>query len=327
MILFNMIIMNIVLVLQSAWYPSAFTINPVNSHYRPRIPTTTTSSLNMALTPVGPFCPFRSSAALAIEPQMETMNTSPDFATEMSRIQLDMQVGETPDADRLLRVSKGISEAVDNWEGLITALRTSDDFQTREYAKLTEAHLEQHGQTTEEIAGMMRWQSGCMGALAENRPPPMPPPGIDIMKMMAEARANEEAGKPAPSISAMSAAEKITSTPFTGDELAFQSDTVREEYEAICRDHSSLIDMGGSYASFDAMGKIAFLDQIDAIEERWDIFFARFSLLGQLNQDFVKQCNAFLNGMGLDEQQFRNLLQATHKLMRDDAEKERNALV
>jgi len=321
----NTIIITLVM-LGAARHPSAFTLEPINPLHRPCASTTPTS-LAMALTPVGPFCPFRSSAALAMEPHMETLNTSPDFATEMGRIQLDMQVGETPDPGRLRRVATGISSAVDNWESLLLRLRTSDDFQTREYAKLTEAHLAEHGQTTEEIATTMRWQSGCMSAMAENRPPPFPPAGLDIMKMMEEAKSYEAGGKQPPSMTAMSAAEKITTTPFKGDEPAFESDTVREEYEAICRDHSSLIDMGGSYSAFDAMGKIAFLDQIDAIEERWDIFFARFSLLGQLNQDFVKQCNAFLNGMGLDEQQFRDLLKATHKLMRKDAERERDALV
>ena len=249
-----------------------------------------------------------------------------DKRSEMAHIQLDMQVGENPDPDCLRTVATGISSAVDDWESLLTKLRSSEDFQTREYAKLTEAYLGTHGQTTEEIAGTMRWQSECMSAMADNRPPPFPPAGLDIMKMMKESEQYQKEGKSPPLMVAMSAVEKITITPSRGDGASFESDTVREEYEAICRNHSGLIDMGGSYASFDAMGKIAFLDQMDVIEERWDIFFARFSLLGQLNQEFVKQCNAFLNGMGLDEQQFRELLQATHKLMRDDAERERNTL-
>ena len=170
---------------------------------------------------------------------------------------------------------------------------------------------------------MMRWQSKCMLAMADNQPPPFPPAGVDIMKMMEEAKKNQAEGKVAPSMTQMAAAEKITSTPFTGDEPAFKEDAVREEYEALCRDHNALISLGASYATFDPMGKIAFLDQIDTIEERWDVFFARFSLLGQLNQVFVKQCNAFLDSMGLDEQGFRQLLKDTHGIMRKDAERER----
>ena len=204
-------------------------------------------------------------------------------------------------------------------------LKLSNDFQTREYAKLTQAHLASHGQSSEEIVAMMRWQSQCMIAMAENRPPPFPPAQVDVMKMMDEARKNEASGKKmAPNMTQMAAAEKITSVPFTGDEAAFESENVREEYEALCRDHDYLIGFGASYASFDPIGKLAYIDQIEAIEERWDVFFTRFSLLGQLNKDFVKQCNDFLDSMGLDEQGFRQLLKDTHTIMRKDAERERD---
>lgn len=153
---------------------------------------------------------------------------------------------------------------------MLTRLRLSNDFQTREYAKLTQAHLQRHGQSVQEIASMMRWQAECMKSMADNRPPPFPPAGIDVMKIMEEARRDEASGKRPPSMTQMAAAEKITSTPFTGDEAAFKSETVRSEYEALCRDHTNLIALGSTYASFDPMGKIAYLDQIDAIEERWD---------------------------------------------------------
>lgn len=282
----------------------------------------------MALTPVGPFCPFRSASSVSIEPKMESLNSAgPEFATEMARLQLDMQVGQMPDPDRLRTVAKGIDAAVDDWENLLARLNLSNDFQTKEYAKLTQAHLASHGQNSEEIATMMRWQSQCMLAMAENRPPPFPPAGVDMMKMMEEAKKNAESGMEAPSMTQMAAAEKITSTPFTGDEPAFESENVREEYEGLCRDHNDLIALGGSYATFDPMGKLAYLDQIDSIEDRWDVFFARFSLLGQLNNEFVQQCNAFLDSMGLDEAGFRQLLKDTHEIMRKDAERERGLVV
>mmetsp|Transcript_15241 Transcript_15241/g.17747 ORF Transcript_15241/g.17747 Transcript_15241/m.17747 type:complete len:332 (-) Transcript_15241:218-1213(-) len=280
------------------------------------------TSLHMAITPVGPFCPFRSSAAVSMDPKMESLNTAtPEFATEMARLQLDMQVGETPDPDRLRKVAEGISAAVDDWESLLCRLKMSNDFQTIEYAKLTQAHLESHGQNTEEIASMMRWQSQCMIAMAENKPPPLPPGNIDIMKMMEEAKKSAESGKQVPQMTQMAAAEKITTTPFTGDEPAFESDTVRSEYEKLCRDHNDLIGLGSSYATFDYRGKLAYLDQIDLIGERWDVFFARFSLLGQLDRNFVTQCDGFLGSMGLTEESFRTLLKNTHDLMRKDAER------
>ena len=71
------------------------------------------------------------------------------------------------------------------------------------------------------------------------------------------------------------------------------------------------------------MGKIAFLDELEKIEERWEVFFARFKLLGQLNQEFVKQCDAFLESMNMTEDEFKKLLKKTHDIMRKDAERER----
>eukprot|EP00557_Chaetoceros_sp_GSL56_P014029 CAMPEP_0176478752 /NCGR_PEP_ID=MMETSP0200_2-20121128/1358_1 /TAXON_ID=947934 /ORGANISM="Chaetoceros sp., Strain GSL56" /LENGTH=260 /DNA_ID=CAMNT_0017874719 /DNA_START=1220 /DNA_END=2002 /DNA_ORIENTATION=- len=260
---------------------------------------------------------------------MESLNSAtPEFATELARIQLDMQIGQMPNPERLRKVARGIDAAVDDWENLLTRLNLSNDFQTKEYYKLTQAHLAKHGQRSEEICAMMRWQSQCMSAMADNRPPPFPPSEINVMKLMNEAKAQQQDSKKGPpSINAMAAAEKITSTPFTGDEPAFQSDTVKKEYEALCRDHASLIDFGGSYATFDPFGKMAYLDELEKIEERWDVFFARFSLLGQLNQKFVKQCNAFLDSMGMTEEEFRELLKVTHDIMRKDAERERGLLV
>jgi len=287
--------------------------------------TTASTTLHMALTPTGPFCPFRSSATQAMEPRMENLNSAtPEFAVEMERIQLDMQTGNTPDPDRLRKAAKGIDEAVDEWEGVLTRLKLSNDFQTREYAKLNQAHLETYGMTTEGVASIMRWQSGCMRAMADNTPPPMPPPDLDLMKMIEQSQNTEQ--KQPPSITSMTSAEKITSNPFTGEEDVFDSPTVREEYERLCEDHAGLIEMGGSYANFDPAGKIAYLNEIEKIEDRWQVFFARFKLLGKLNKDFIRQCNDFLASMGMDEEQFQELLKKTHQIMREDAEKERNLM-
>jgi len=282
------------------------------------------------VTPVGPFCPFRSFAAQHLDTSMERVTkATPDFAADMQRLQLDMMTGEQPDPERVNKIADGLEEAVDDWENLIARLNFSNDFQTKEYAKLTQAHLEKHGQSVQELSGMMRWQAGCMRAMASGgriQPPP-PPPGVDLMKMMNEAQeAESNANKP--SLSGMSNAFNqgfITTTPFKGTEAPFQTEMVREEYEKLCRDHNGLIEFGQTYATFDPLGKIAFLDEIEKIEERWDVFFARFSLLGAIDQQFVTECSQFLSSMNLNEENFRTLLKTAHDLMREDAEKERNS--
>ena len=253
---------------------------------------------------------------------MQQLNSAgPEFATEMSRVQADMQMGRMPDPERLSKVADGIDEAVDQWETLITRLRFSPDFQTKEYAKLTQAHLETHGVTVESIASMMRWQGGCMRAMATNRPPPMPPADLDLQQLLFKSQ--ESSSKP-PSITAMAAAESITANPFNPS--SFESETVKEEYAELVRDHSALIDFGAKYESFDPLGKLAFLDEIEKIQDRWDVFFMRFKLMDAINIDYKRECDQFLASMSMTEDGYRKLLNKCHELMRKDAEGERRNL-
>lgn len=81
--------------------------------------------------------------------------------------------------------------------------------------------------------------------------------------------------------------------------------------------------MGERFGTFDPLGKLAFLDQLESVESRWDVFYSRFELLGQLNPDFATQTNGFLESMGMSAEIFRETLSDAHKLMREEAEKER----
>lgn len=313
----------VVLLVANAASSLAFVVGPT--------PTTTVAAaapktrLDMALTPIGPFCPFRSKATEDLDPSMEEMQElSPDFATEMTRFQLDIQMGKTSEPERLRTVALGIDQAVDQWENLVSRLRLSQDFQTREFAKLTQAHLSSHGMTVSSVGSMMRWQAGCMRAMAGNTPPPMPPRDLDLSKMMEQSQQDET--QSSPSISAMAAAEQISSPPFKMDTKAFASPPVKEEHEKLCKDHNSLIVFGSRYDTFDPLGKLRFLDELEKIEERWDVFFARFSLMGELNEDYVRQCNAFLDSMSMNEEEYRTLLRKGHQIMRVDAEAERSKL-
>lgn len=122
----------------------------------------------------------------------------------------------------------------------------------------------------------------------------------------------------------MSAAEQITSNPFTGNEAAFKEPMVKEEYERLCRDHNGLVTFGVKYGEFDPLGKLAFLNEVEKIQERWDIFFARFSLMNAIDPVYKKQCDAFLQSMNMTEESYRELLKKCHDLMRKEAEDERN---
>jgi len=270
-----------------------------------------------ALTPTGPFCPFRSSASVEMEPKMNQLNSmAPDFTSDLNKVQMEMQMGQMPDKDLLIKVSTGMKDAVESWETLCARLRLSEDFQTREYGKLTQAHLATYNTSIEKIASMMNWQADCMKAMADGSQPPMPPADMDLEQLM-----NQDKSSAPPNLNAMQAAEAITAAPFSPS--SFETDTVREEYMKLVEDHAALIKFGGKYGTFDRLGKVAFLDQVDQIQERWDGFYFRFKLMGALNDDFKIQCDRFLKSMNMEEDDYRTMLKQSHQLMREEAERER----
>merc|ERR1712048_1006313 len=86
-----------------------------------------------------------------------------------------------------------------------------------------------------------------------------------------------------------SAAQEITSQPFTGSEEMFKVDIVREEYQRLCQDHMQIIKRGERFGKFASYDKVDYLDALQAIEDRWDVFYARFALMDALNPTFQEQ--------------------------------------
>jgi len=283
----------------------------------------------LPVTPIGPFCPFRSSACAdggALGKQMADLTSKkmPDFATEMARLQLEMQTGSAPDVSRVRRLANDLSEAEVDWKAMLTRMQLTDDFQSREYYKMTAAWAALQGESLETIGVMMRWQADCMRAFADGQPPLPPPPGVDLGRLMEKQQRQQQQGSASSMMGSVGAAQAVTTTPFTGSEEAFQSEVVRNEYEELCRNHASIIGLGESYGTFDAVGKLAYLDALDGIESRWDVFFSRFALMGALNPEFKEQTDTYLESMGMNTERFREVLKEAHELMRRDAEKERD---
>lgn len=272
------------------------------------------------VTPIGPFCPFRSKAVdsgpLNDEMVFLSQSFSPRFVVELSRIQLEMQAGSTPDKERVISLADELLVAADKWDTSLTRMRMATDFQARELFKITEAFAQRRAESIDSVGKMMRWQADSMRAFATDTMPPPPPPGLDLMAMSQEPENTQPMGM-------MSSAGAVDSLPFTGDEAPFKEASVKKEYENLSRDHANIIRMGEGYGGFDRLGKVAFIDAVEAIEERWDIFFARFSLMGALNPKFKEQISDYLETMGLSPAEYRKLVREAHDMMRSDAENER----
>jgi hypothetical protein len=111
------------------------------------------SGVRMNITPIGPFCPFRSEACRLdgnVDTGMGSLTSkSTSFMADMARLQLESQMGTEPDPERVKSVAEDLAAALEDWEVLMSRLRLSSDFQSREYFKMTEAHLKKAGQQAE----------------------------------------------------------------------------------------------------------------------------------------------------------------------------------
>lgn len=275
----------------------------------------TSSTSRAIITPIGPFCPFRSKACGDGGPIDTFMSRAsskvPSFAADMARLQLDAQMGNAPDLGRLRELTDELDTTFRAWQQMLEAMDASQDFQALEYFTLTRAHLARKGQSFESLSQAIGWQVEAMRAVCEDRPPP-PPPDMPL-----------EAAASAGSLGASSLAPPtIDAPPFTDGAAAFESEVVRDEYSALVRDHAALVAMGERYGSFDPRGKLAFLDEIEKIEARWDTFFARFVLLGTLNPEFTEQGERFLEALELGQGEFRELLRDAHERMRTSAKRD-----
>ena len=192
----------------------------------------------------------------------ELSDLGPKLSTVMTRVQLEMQMSNNPDKTTLLEAADSIDHAVDQWEGLVTKTRFSTDFQSREYAKFVQAHLEECGQDFDQVAVGLRWQAACCRAVANDEMPPFPPSNLDLEKMMSTDTSQ------IPSMSVMSERLQIDAPPFTSTDSTFESSTVKRDFNKLCTDHRNLVEIGIKYGRFDPLGKIAFLDEIEKVEER-----------------------------------------------------------
>uniref|UniRef100_A0A0C3SII1 Uncharacterized protein n=1 Tax=Guillardia theta (strain CCMP2712) TaxID=905079 RepID=A0A0C3SII1_GUITC len=87
----------------------------------------------------------------------------------------------------------------------------------------------------------------------------------------------------------MMSSSGVTALPFKEGSKAIQSPVVQEEFRQMVAEHKSLVKLGEGYGKWDRTGKLMYIDQMEAIEDRWGIFMKRFELMGEMNPEFVLQ--------------------------------------
>ncbi len=102
----------------------------------------------------------------------------------------------------------------------------------------------------------------------------------------------------------------------------FDSELVQNEAKKLFEDYQSLMQLGNSYGKFDRDGKVLFIEQMEAIMDRYKIFMKRF----ELSEDFqaqmtVEQLKTQLGQFGITPQQMFDQMNQTLDRMKAEIDK------
>lgn len=103
----------------------------------------------------------------------------------------------------------------------------------------------------------------------------------------------------------------------------FDSEIVQQELKQLSEEYQSLIQIGGNYGKFDREGKKLFIEQWEALMERYQIFMKRF----ELSEDFMaqmtmQQLKTQLNQFGITPQQMFDQMHLTLERMKSELDKQ-----
>jgi hypothetical protein len=92
----------------------------------------------------------------------------------------------------------------------------------------------------------------------------------------------------------------------------FESEIVQTESKKLFDDYHSLVKMGEQYGRFDREGKLLYIEQMEAVMDRYRIFLKRV----ELSEDFtaqmsMEQLNGQLGNFGITQQQMFEQMQKT----------------
>ncbi|MGV0023761.1 DUF1825 family protein [Phormidesmis priestleyi] len=102
----------------------------------------------------------------------------------------------------------------------------------------------------------------------------------------------------------------------------FDSELVQNEAKKLFEDYQSLMQLGNGYGKFDRDGKILFIEQMEAIMDRYKIFMKRF----ELSEDFqaqmtVEQLKTQLGQFGITPQQMFDQMNRTLERMKAEIDR------
>jgi Domain of unknown function (DUF1825) len=102
----------------------------------------------------------------------------------------------------------------------------------------------------------------------------------------------------------------------------FDSDIIQQEAKQLFEDYQQLTQLGSKYGKFDRDGKIAFIEQMEILLDRYKVFMKRF----ELSDDFmakmtVEQMNTQMSQFGMTPVQMFDQMNLTLERMKSEIDK------
>ncbi len=92
----------------------------------------------------------------------------------------------------------------------------------------------------------------------------------------------------------------------------FDSEIVQTEAKSLFEDYQTLTQIGTNYGKFDREGKVLFIEQMEAMMERYKIFTKRFELSDDFSaQMTIEQIKTQLSQFGMTPQQMFDQMRVT----------------
>lgn len=104
----------------------------------------------------------------------------------------------------------------------------------------------------------------------------------------------------------------------------FESEIVQQEAKQLFEDYQALTRLGSNYGKFDREGKKLFIEQMEAMMERYRIFMKRF----ELSEDFmaqvtIEQLKTQLSQAGMTPQQMFDQMHLTLERMKAEVDRQK----
>ena len=103
----------------------------------------------------------------------------------------------------------------------------------------------------------------------------------------------------------------------------FDSEVVQQEAKKLFEDYQSLMQLGSDYGKFDREGKKLYIERMEQMMERYNIFMKRFELSDDfMAQMTVQQLRTQLNQFGVTPQQMFAQMNMTLQRMKSELERQ-----